>query len=393
VSDEIALRALDLHKEFVLPHERHSSLKAVLMGRRDRGYEMQQVLRGVSFEVHRGEFLGIVGRNGSGKSTLLKLLAGIYQPTRGSVEKHGTLVPLIELGVGFNNELSGRENVYLNGAMMGFSRRRVDEIYEDVVAFAGLGPYMDQKLKNYSSGMLVRLAFSIATRVQGEILLLDEVLAVGDADFQHKCLAYFHDVKASGTTVVLVTHDMDSVRRFCDRAILVEQGVILAEGTPDTIAEEYARLFMPTEEATPAETGRRFGTGAVTIDEIQAPASLTESDDDFCLTATLTPEAGFDERVSVGLLVRDSDGRQVFGTGSATATKSKEYDLVLRSPTTVRWRVPNLLNQGEYTVTLSVAELDSATLIEQWEDAATFQVRRTPLTAHLVVPEIDLEIL
>ena len=190
----------------------------------------------------KGEFLGIVGRNGSGKSTLLKVLSGIYVPEKGDVEVYGTLVPFIELGVGFNPELTGRENIYLNGALLGFSNAEVDEMYDEIVEFAELKDFMDQKLKNYSSGMQVRLAFSIAIRARGDILILDEVLAVGDAAFQQKCNDYFASLHGN-QTVVLVTHSMDNVRKFCDRAILIEDGKIKCEGDPEKVADEYMSLW------------------------------------------------------------------------------------------------------------------------------------------------------
>src|ERR1700742_3610312 len=181
---EVAISAQHVYKNFVLPHEKVNSVKSLftsLFRKRSKSSETQHALRDISFEIKEGEFFGIVGRNGSGKSTLLKILAGIYQPTKGSIATHGKLVPFIELGVGFNPELTGRENVYLNGALLGFSRRQIDDMYEDIVRFAELERFMDQKLKNYSSGMQVRLAFSMATRAEADILLVDEVLAVGDA--------------------------------------------------------------------------------------------------------------------------------------------------------------------------------------------------------------------
>ena len=199
-------------------------------------------VKGISFDVHKGEFIGIVGRNGSGKSTLLKILAQIYYPETGSVTVNGTLVPFIELGVGFNPELTGRENVYLNGALLGFSRKEMDDMYQEIVQFAELEQFMDAKLKNYSSGMQVRLAFSIAIRARGDILILDEVLAVGDAEFQQKCNDYFASLKG-GQTVILVTHDMYNVRKFCDRAILIEDGQIQAEGSPEVVAKAYENLW------------------------------------------------------------------------------------------------------------------------------------------------------
>lgn len=188
--NETAIAVSGVAKSFRLPHNRQNTLKGSLVnliGRGDRTFETQEVLRNVSFEIKKGEFFGIVGRNGSGKSTLLKMLAGIYTPTRGTITVNGSLTPFIELGVGFNPELTGRENVYLNGALLGFNNQEMDGMYGDIVRFAELERFMDQKLKNYSSGMQVRLAFSIAIRAQSDILLLDEVLAVGDAAFQQKC--------------------------------------------------------------------------------------------------------------------------------------------------------------------------------------------------------------
>jgi len=241
---DVAIRVKHLHKSFKLPTERAWGLKQAIFNRLKgiKGFKEQKVLRGLDFEVKKGEFLGIVGRNGSGKSTLLKVLSGIYVPEKGDVEIYGTLVPFIELGVGFNPELTGRENIYLNGALLGFSNAEVDEMYDEIVEFAELREFMDQKLKNYSSGMQVRLAFSIAIRARGDILILDEVLAVGDAAFQQKCNDYFASLHGN-QTVVLVTHSMDNVRKFCDRAILIEDGKIKCEGDPEKVADEYMSLW------------------------------------------------------------------------------------------------------------------------------------------------------
>ena len=199
-------------------------------------------MKGINLTVKDGEVHAIMGPNGSGKSTLLKVLSGIYVPEKGDVEIYGTLVPFIELGVGFNPELTGRENIYLNGALLGFSNAEVDEMYDEIVDFAELKDFMDQKLKNYSSGMQVRLAFSIAIRARGDILILDEVLAVGDAAFQQKCNDYFASLHGN-QTVVLVTHSMENVRKFCDRAILIEDGKIKCEGDPEKVADEYMGLW------------------------------------------------------------------------------------------------------------------------------------------------------
>lgn len=242
--EPIVISVKNLHKSFRLPTERAWGLKQALFNRLKgiKGYKELKILNGISFDVHKNEFIGIVGRNGSGKSTLLKTLAKIYFPEKGSVEVNGTLVPFIELGVGFNHELSGRENIYLNGALLGFSNKEMDAMFDEIVDFAELRDFMDQKLKNYSSGMQVRLAFSIAIRAKGDILLLDEVLAVGDAAFQQKCADYFASIKGK-QTVVLVTHDMDNVKKYCDRAILIEKGKIKLEGDPEEVAIAYKNLW------------------------------------------------------------------------------------------------------------------------------------------------------
>lgn len=243
--DAPAITVKNLHKSFRLPTEHAFGLKQAFFNRLRgiKGYKEQKVLKGLDLEIKQGEFLGIVGRNGSGKSTLLKILAGIYYPEKGDVTINGTLVPFIELGVGFNPELTGRENVYLNGALLGFSNHEIDEMYDDIWSFAELKDFQDQKLKNYSSGMQVRLAFSIAIRARGDILLLDEVLAVGDAAFQQKCNNYFESLKKNHQTVILVTHTMENVRKFCTRAILIDNGKIIKDGNPDEIADAYLKLW------------------------------------------------------------------------------------------------------------------------------------------------------
>ena len=244
-SDSPAITVRHLHKSFRLPTEQAFGLKQALFNRLRgiKGYKEQKVLKGLDFEVKQGEFLGIVGRNGSGKSTFLKILAGIYYPEKGDITVNGTLVPFIELGVGFNPELTGRENVYMNGALLGFSNNEVDEMYDDIWEFAELKEFQDQKLKNYSSGMQVRLAFSIAIRARGDILLLDEVLAVGDAAFQQKCEKYFENLKDNHQTVILVTHSMENVRKFCTRAILIDDGKIIHDGSPNKVADAYLKLW------------------------------------------------------------------------------------------------------------------------------------------------------
>ncbi len=258
MSDDIAIKVDNVSKTFKLPHEKESSLKSLIINfyKRKRTYEKQQVLKKISFEIKKGEFFGIVGRNGSGKSTLLKLLAGIYSPDTGIIQVNGKLTPFIELGVGFNPELTGRENVFLNGALLGFNRKEMTAMYDEIVDFAELEKFMDQKLKNYSSGMQVRLAFAIAIQAKTEILLLDEVLAVGDTAFQQKCYNYFEELKREKKTVVLVTHDMSAVKRFCTKALLLEKGRIKDIGLPDRVADQYLldNITAQEEQAQKSET-------------------------------------------------------------------------------------------------------------------------------------------
>ena len=241
--------AIEVHhvkKSFYLPHHKNDSLKSAItqmFKKRDKGGETFDALKDISLNVERGDFFGVLGRNGSGKSTLLKIISDIYRPTSGTVKHHGKLVSFIELGVGFKAELSGRENVFLNGALLGFSKTEMEAMYDDIVEFAELERFMDQKLKNYSSGMKVRLAFSVAIRAQADILILDEVLAVGDAAFQKKCYDYFETLKDDNKTIVFVSHNMSAVKRFCNKAVLIEKGKIAHEGTAEEVADEYTKLF------------------------------------------------------------------------------------------------------------------------------------------------------
>src|SRR3954453_11954855 len=228
-----ALRLEGVEKSFRLPHQHYSKLKErALHPFRSRTFDELGAVRDVSVEIPKGEFFGIVGRNGSGKSTLLKCLAGIYEVDSGSIDINGRLSPFIELGVGFNPELTARENVVINAIMLGLTRKQARERFEDIIAFAELEEFLDLKLKNYSSGMAVRLGFSVAIEVDADILLIDEVLAVGDAAFQQKCFEQFENLKNAGKTIVFVTHDMSAVEHFCDRAMLIERGEVVTIDDP-----------------------------------------------------------------------------------------------------------------------------------------------------------------
>jgi ABC-type polysaccharide/polyol phosphate transport system ATPase subunit len=238
-----AVRVEGVSKSFQLPHQHYSTLKErALHPFRSKSYDELRAVRNVSFDIEQGEFFGIVGRNGSGKSTLLKLLAGIYEVDQGGIDITGRLSPFIELGVGFNPDLTARENVVINAIMLGLTRKQAHERFDEIIAFAELEEFLDLKLKNYSSGMAVRLGFAVAIQVDADILLSDEVLAVGDAAFQQKCFDQFEALKHAGKTIVFVTHDMSSVEHFCDRAMLLERGEMVALDAPGTVARRYNQL-------------------------------------------------------------------------------------------------------------------------------------------------------
>jgi ABC-2 type transport system ATP-binding protein len=248
MSPRLAIEVDDVSKAFRLPHERRTTLKEYFQHPLKRtGFERRQALHDVTFRVEAGEFLGIIGPNGSGKSTLLKIIAGIYRQDSGRVRVNGLLSPFIELGVGFNPELTARDNIRINGTLLGLSRRELEQRYDDVVAFAELEGFMHQKLKNFSSGMQVRLAYSIAIQVDFDILLLDEVLAVGDESFQQKCFATFTRFREEEKTIVLVTHALDLIQRFADRALLLRDGRVQVIDAPDAVVARYhAELATPT---------------------------------------------------------------------------------------------------------------------------------------------------
>jgi ABC-2 type transport system ATP-binding protein len=238
-----AISVAHVTKTFRLPREQYHTLKErALHPLRARSADVLTAVDDVSLEIRPGEFFGIVGRYGSGKSTLLKCLAGIYEIDQGTLQINGRLSPFIELGVGFNPELAARDNVFVNAIMLGLSRKEAEQRFDSIVAFAELEEFMDLRLKNYSSGMQVRLAFAVAIQVDADIVLIDEVLAVGDAAFQEKCFAEFERLKAEGRTIVFVTHDMGAVERFCDRALLLERGRVVSVGEPVEVARRYNEL-------------------------------------------------------------------------------------------------------------------------------------------------------
>ena len=384
--EDVAISVKNVKKDFVLPHEKTTSIKSGIVNifkHKDKSKETQHALKDVSFDIKRGEFFGILGRNGSGKSTLLKILAEIYQPTSGSVNVHGKLVPFIELGVGFNPELTGRENVYLNGALLGFSKKEIDDRYDDIVAFAELEEFMDQKLKNYSSGMQVRLAFSVATRAEADILLVDEVLAVGDADFQRKCYDYFKSLKKSGKTVVFVTHDMNAVEEYCDRAILINEGQVAFNDKASKTAKEYLKLFNTSETAISEEGQSRWGTGDIRFESISAK----NVDENITITFDIKSVTGDYENFVLGFRIADSQGQLVAGGSTLTNLGGKKISLKKGESKKLSISIPEaLFGGGTRAIGATIRLADGVTIADDWDAATQFKISKNTSFYPVIVP-------
>ncbi len=350
-------------KSFRLPHEQYHTLKErALHPFRSRRFDELHAVQDVTVEIAPGEFFGIVGRNGSGKSTLLKCLAGIYGIDSGDVQVHGRLSPFIELGVGFNPDLTARDNAIINAIMLGLSRKQALERLDEIIAFAELESFMDLKLKNYSSGMQVRLAFSVAIQVDADVVLIDEVLAVGDASFQQKCFSEFSRLKSEGRTIVFVTHDMGSVERFCDRAMLIERGRVIDTGDPRTITRKYNELNFRRVREEAIEQGGPETLRRHPVAELLG--AWFESADGERLVSTPHGQRCFIrmdvrfhadiEDPQFAIALHDDAGRTAFATstqlahGPTGAFRSGEQ-------VTVRVAFENWLSAGRYRLTASVS--------------------------------------
>jgi ABC-2 type transport system ATP-binding protein len=330
-------------------------------------YKNLEVIKNLSFEVEKGDFYGIVGRNGSGKSTLLKLLAGIYFPDKGKIEVNGSLVPFIELGVGFNPELSGRENVYLNCALLGFNRSQTDKMYNEIVDFAELHEFMEQKLKNYSSGMQVRLAFSVAIMAQGDILILDEILAVGDETFQQKCFSYFAKLKKEKKTVILVTHSMGSVQDFCNKVLLIDKSGIIEEGNAAEISRKYREL-NESQENTAVDTEKV----SVIPSAIKIDANAQIDDSLIKLTAVFNSSIDIHD-VVISLIIRRETGELVYRLTSDEKL-SDVISFTKNTPKELSLEIENVFPDGIFCVDYTIRSRDRSTNYGVWDDIAKFNI-------------------
>jgi ABC-type polysaccharide/polyol phosphate transport system ATPase subunit len=378
-----------LSKTFRLPHRSYSTLKErALHPFRSRTFDELHAVDNVSVDIARGEFFGIVGRNGSGKSTLLKCLAEIYQPDAGSVSVAGRLSPFIELGVGFNADLTARDNVLINAVMLGLSRREAKRRFDEIIAFAELEEFIDLPLKNYSSGMGVRLGFSVAVQVDADVLLVDEVLAVGDAAFQQKCFEQFQQLKSAGRTIIFVTHDMGAVERFCDRAMLLERGNMTELGEPHAITLAYNQLNFGRLVHDEVEDNR-YGDQAVCEIDGAWFERRGERVTTIAMGEPLEIVMGVSFRGSVenpifAIALRNDAGHTVF----ATSTQWLEIDTgVFREGDAVEVRIAleSWLAPSIYKLTPSVARDGAGTnALDLREDLVTLAVHGTKTTGGIV---------
>ena len=368
---EPALTVSDVWKRFQLRRHAESTLKGSVVRymKREKGSEDFWALKGVNFEVGKGEAFGIVGRNGSGKSTLLKLLVGIMKPTKGTIQHSGRISPLLELGAGFHPEFTGRENVFLNGAILGLSRAELRGKYDEIVAFAGLERFMDTAVKHYSAGMYLRLGFSVAIHVDPEILIIDEILAVGDEEFQGKCYERIHNFKRGGATLVFVSHDLGSVANLCDRAAWMDKGVTVKEGDAGDVANDYLMATIEHREETirggedgtvTTAFGETWGTGEVKARRVRLLGQDGKAKTMFEVGEPFTLEVCLENleevhSVQVGFSVQTMSSL-VLGTN--TGIRGLRLP-ALRRKMTVRYHIGCLpLNSGEYNVSIAVQNPD-----------------------------------
>jgi ABC-type polysaccharide/polyol phosphate transport system ATPase subunit len=404
-----------LNKRFRRPSRQVHTLKERLLHpRATRGEEHLEALRGVSFAVERGEFFGIVGRNGSGKSTLLKCLTGIYASDSGRMWIDGRVAAFIELGVGFNMDLAARDNIRLNGVMQGLSVKEARRREDEIIAFAGLEEFVDLKIKNYSSGMLVRLGFSIMAHVDADVLIIDEVLAVGDAAFQQKCYDEFNRIRDAGRTVLFVTHDMGAVERYCDRALLLDRGEIVQVGDPHRVGQEYLRINFAEEapdvggedggppdeaggdEGEPADPDR-FGDGRAEItrawfeDESGNPAATIPHGERCAFVAQVKMNAALEDPLFGVVLHNDRD--ETVLACSSHWVRERTGTFTPGQELTYRITFENVFSPGRYKATPAVAHRGAGIAwIDRREKFVSMVVTATRTTDAAVILPYEIEI-
>lgn len=340
------------------------------------------VLKHISFEIEAGEAIGLVGQNGAGKSTLLKMITGTLQPTEGAVHVNGRIAAILELGMGFNAELSGRQNAYHAAGLMGFSTEQIDGVIDDIEAFAEIGEYFDQTVRTYSSGMQMRVAFAVATAFRPEILIIDEALSVGDSYFQHKSFGRIKAFQQAGTTLLIVSHDRGAIQALCNRAILLEGGTVIKDGPPEEVMDYYNAIIAQKENATvevqtlqDGSVQTRSGSGKATIASVAlhntegAPVEYISVGQAVCLSIGVQAHAPLPELV-VGYVIKDRLGQDVFGTNTHHLGCTRT-DIALGTALTYAFRFPANLGVGSYSVAVALHTTDSHIADNyEWRDLA-----------------------
>lgn len=399
-----AIEVKNVKKKFKVYLDKGSQLKERILFRNRNRYEERWVLNGISFEVKEGEAIGLIGHNGCGKSTTLKLLTRIMYPDSGSIELKGRVSSLIELGAGFHPDMSGRENIYTNASIFGLSKKEIDERMDDIIEFSEMEPFLDNPVRTYSSGMYMRLAFSVAINVNADILLIDEILAVGDVNFQAKCFNKLREIKAQGTTIVIVSHSMGQIEQICDRCIWIHEGKIKGEGLPRDIdkdyldfmgqkrqqmAEEAERKEAQKQEAEQEDTApeeveikkeeevaKRWGNGRARFCEIYMSGSKNEKQSVFATEESVSIHMKYKVKQKVedavfGIGIFRDDGVQCYGTNTRIE-QFKRFDLTEDGEVTVNFGRLSLL-PGKYTLDVAI-ESDMATPVDYFKEACTFEV-------------------
>ncbi|MEO8601015.1 MAG: ABC transporter ATP-binding protein [bacterium] len=379
-----AIELHDIHKTFRIPHEVHTTLtERILSGFRGTSYERFEALRGISLTVDEGSFVGIIGGNGSGKSTLLKIVSGLLIPDQGEVRVDGSMSALLELGLGFSSELTVRENVELYAAVLGYPRREVQQRVDEAISFAGLGRFQDAKLKNLSTGMRARLGFATALQSESDIMLLDEILAVGDADFQLKCLSVFEDFKRRRKTMLLVSHDLGQVQRFCDEAVWLREGRVAAVGDPDAVIAEYLKTVGAEAAAVAAakeapETDKSWSQGGMRVvrgwieSEAGREVGRVRSGDAPTLVVLAEAHAAIEAPI-LGFAIKAEDGSVVYADNTdwlGVRTERLRAGQVIE----IRARFVGALRNGRYTVQVGLANSESTAFFDLVDGVAGFVV-------------------
>ncbi|MEX2627089.1 MAG: ABC transporter ATP-binding protein [Ilumatobacteraceae bacterium] len=368
----------EVWKSFRLYHEKNQYLKATVLKGRRAAYEEFWALKGVEFEVPFGQTFGVIGHNGSGKSTLLKCLAGILRPEHGSITHEGRLSALLELGAGFHQELTGRENVFLNGAILGLTKRDIAQRFDDIVSFAGLEDFIDTPVKNYSSGMFVRLGFAVAAHVEPDVLLIDEVLSVGDEAFQRQCAEKIEQFRRDGRTIVFVSHGLNQVEQLCERVAWIDHGKLVGLGPANEVITQY-RGESHEGSALDGELGARWGTreAEVTsvgwVDDAGAPLDVITTLEPATLRLEYTSTKPL-QNIVVGFRIDTVHGQLVWGTSTRLARKTIGF---VNGPGRVDLHIDALpLLGGQYDLSVSITDESETHEYDHWERRVRFDVRQ-----------------